>query len=347
MLLAHPGRVTRRVFVKLRASRLFSKQGKSSEQEAAAQRKLYDEWLQLHQDRPEILYHYTTAPGLLGILQAGRLWASNSRFMNDPTEITYATRLFRRVSLTEIEAYNSQRFRFESQGVENVRACVTNWLDEYEENARVYASCFCTSGDLLSQWRGYGAFGGGYAIGLASKYVGKTKLTLPPRETVLRKVIYDPQTQERLISRHVRALCELNFVGNMVGILGVLGLELFSWFFSECLNCFKDPAYAQEEEWRAICFGRDGPKILFQPKWRATAGHIVPYTELDFTRKSGEHKGKLPIKTIWYGPTLNPDATERALRLLLESCGYPVQLPHGQPVANSVAIQRSRIPFNG
>jgi hypothetical protein len=142
---------SRRVFVKLRASRLFGKQGKASQQEAVAQRKLYDEWLQLHQDRPKILYHYTTAPGLLGILQAGRLWASNSRFMNDPTEITYATRLFRRVSLAEIEAYNSQRFGFKSQGVENVRACVTNWLDEYEENARVYASCFCTSGDLLSQ----------------------------------------------------------------------------------------------------------------------------------------------------------------------------------------------------
>ena len=44
-----------------------------------------------------------------------------------------------------------------------------------------------------------------------------TKLTLPPRETVLRKVIYDSQTQERLISGHVRALCELNLLDEKVG----------------------------------------------------------------------------------------------------------------------------------
>ena len=313
-------------------------------EKAEAQRKLYGEWLRLHDDRPEFLYHYTTAQGLLGILQSGRLWASNSRFMNDPSEIVYATRLFRKVSLAELDAFNARGFK--AKGVDLVREYIMGWLQEYEENARVFVACFCTSGDLLSQWRGYGAYGGGYAIGLYGKYVGVSRLTLRPREAVLRKVIYDPAIQERLIREQVRALCDLNSVRNRVAPV-VLGLELFLRFFSECLNCFKDPAYAQEEEWRAIRFGREGPKVLFQPKWRTNSGRVVPYTELDITRKSGVQKGKLPINVIWYGPTLNPDATERALRLLLESQGYLVELSQGKSEPNSVAVRRSGIPFNG
>lgn len=312
---------------------------------AEAQRKVYEDWLRLHSDPPESLYHYTTAQGLLGILESGRLWASNSRFMNDPSEIVYATQLFRRVALAEIDAFNA---RFKVKGVELLRMLITSWLQEYEENARVYVSCFCKSGDLLSQWRGYGAYGGGYAIGFDGKHVGESKLTQPPQGAYLRKVIYDPELQERLVREQVRAVREINAIGNLAGIFDVLGLNLFSWFFSESLNCFKDPAYAQEEEWRAICFGRDGPKVLFQPKWRTNSGRLVPYTELDLTSSSDAHKGKLlPIKDIWYGPTLNPVTTERALRLLLESCGYLVEAPQGKSEPNSVAVRRSGIPFTG
>lgn len=31
-------------------------------------------------------YHYTDAQGLLGIIQNGRLWATDIRFLNDPSE---------------------------------------------------------------------------------------------------------------------------------------------------------------------------------------------------------------------------------------------------------------------
>src|SRR4030095_10743470 len=118
--------------------------------------------LSLHHNRPEILYHYTTAHGLLGILQSGELWASNSRWMNDPSEILYASQPLRRVALDEISVCKRQ-FEHDFKGLEQ---CITNWLDDYENNARVYVSCFCKDGDLLSQWRGYGAYGGGYAVGL-------------------------------------------------------------------------------------------------------------------------------------------------------------------------------------
>ena len=57
----------------------------------------YIEWLRLHEDPPPTLYHYTTADALIPILQSGHLWATNSRFMNDPTELSYAILLLRQV----------------------------------------------------------------------------------------------------------------------------------------------------------------------------------------------------------------------------------------------------------
>jgi hypothetical protein len=42
----------------------------------------------------KVLYHYTTTDALLGILQAGSLWATDIRFLNDSTEFTFARDLF-------------------------------------------------------------------------------------------------------------------------------------------------------------------------------------------------------------------------------------------------------------
>jgi len=38
---------------------------------------------------PECLYHYTTAPGLAGILNSRSIRATNFSFLNDPSEIEY------------------------------------------------------------------------------------------------------------------------------------------------------------------------------------------------------------------------------------------------------------------
>jgi hypothetical protein len=43
---------------------------------------------------PEILYHYTTREGLLGILRSRTVWATSIRFLNDASEYTYAQSKF-------------------------------------------------------------------------------------------------------------------------------------------------------------------------------------------------------------------------------------------------------------
>src|SRR5262245_39760281 len=38
----------------------------------------------------DLLYHYTTQAGLLGIIESGALWASNVRYLNDRGEFGHA-----------------------------------------------------------------------------------------------------------------------------------------------------------------------------------------------------------------------------------------------------------------
>lgn len=301
--------------------------------------KLEDEWINLHVQRPKILYHYTTAQGLLGVLESGRLWATNSRFMNDTSEIGYATTLFRDVVTTEVE-------KFQSPKLGKLQKTVIGWLDEYEKDAKVYVACFCMNGDLLSQWRGYGAAGGGFSIGFLADRVGHPALTsLDKPNPILRKVIYRPSVQKRLIRERITALCELELVKlkspqrHKVQQAAYAAWMMFSLFLSEALNCFKDPAYEEEQEWRIIQHGRnyegkDTCKISF----RSNGGRIIPYTILNFTASgSKETRGHLPIKIIGFGPTLNPNITQRSLRLLCDAHGYG---------KSEVTIKRSGIPFS-
>ena len=299
---------------------------------------LAEQWLSHHRRRPRYLYHYTSAQGLLGMLQSNRVWATNSRFMNDPTEIAYAIRLVREVADANLR-------EGDARWLKEVRDWVETFIGEYENNAKVYIACFCSEGDLLSQWRGYGAVGGGYSIGFIGKHTGAEEVTSAEKpEPILRKVIYDRRTQARLVGDWLRGLSVLEQARRKKP--GQLRAQqrvndwwaFFNMFLSECLNCFKDPAYREEQEWRLIQFGRFAREEVVKASFRSRGERLVPYVEVDFRPARGPYRDKLPIRVIRYGPTLEPVVTERSLHLLREAYGYDER---------RLTIARSGVPFSG
>jgi hypothetical protein len=282
----------------------------------------YAEWLSLHQEQPPILYHYTTADGLFSMLQSGHMWATDSRYMNDPTELRYATSLLREVMAEELKG---------KQGRD-----VGDWLkwilDEQDAEARVYLASFCADGDLLSQWRAYGAFGGGYALGFdpGCLYGRQTREKRPYR--ILRKVIYDAELQRRIMRDWLTELVRQKTVQQRNAVA-----RDFLNFLSECLSTFKDPGYREEAEWRLIQFGRDEARTWTWPtKFRARAGQVVPYADLDLSKSKGQLAGKLPVRVIVHGPTLNPARAMRSLEQFCASRGFS---------ADILDLRASKIPF--
>lgn len=118
-------------------------------------------WRRLQGDPPEIIYHYTNADGLVGIVSSGSLWATDLRFVNDASELDHA--------LKSMEAaIERARGRFTSPTQANLLDRLDDAVGHREMFPSVHSVSFSANGDLLSQWRAYGGDGGGYAIGFAS-----------------------------------------------------------------------------------------------------------------------------------------------------------------------------------
>lgn len=127
--------------------------------------------------RDDTLFHYTSAAGLIGILQTGKLWCTASYCTNDQSELSVGeevlTSIFSNATQELIAADDPMVSIFGSRGVD-----IYEYASGYKglvisllfNKMTAYISCFCTPtakedfyNGLLSQWRAYGE-DGGYAI---------------------------------------------------------------------------------------------------------------------------------------------------------------------------------------
>jgi hypothetical protein len=281
------------------------------------------------------LYHYTTADGLHAMLQSGHVWATDCFYLNDPHELRYGFDVVRAVAEKMLGQKKSPALQ---QFIEHLPITIQDKL----EQGRVYLVSFCTKGDLLSQWRGYAAAGGGYAIGFdPSRLYGRTKYEKEPYR-VLRQVVYTLAEQERIIQQWLQREV-------VKAPLEHAEYELLM-LFSDHLMFFKNPSYDEEGEWRLVLFGRHTDNSWVWPaKYRVRGGQIIPYADFDLTKSTGPLAGKLPINTIVCGPGVNWPRARKSLTSLCESLGYRCRSHEGwDQVAvepGTVDIRRSIIPF--
>lgn len=136
---------------------------------------------------PALLYHYTSAEGVLGILGRCEMLASDLRFLNDARELIFArdvvvARL--RQAANELEAQPDEDIGRVEARVDLMRNCAYQ-ADRVSEWLQIFVVCFCEEGDLLSQWRGYGQTAG-YALGFDREALDAST---GERDT-LRRVVY-------------------------------------------------------------------------------------------------------------------------------------------------------------
>src|SRR5579872_4700092 len=136
----------------------------------------------------EIVWHYTTGEGFLGILQSSTLYATQVAALNDSRETEYATDLFKQAVKQVITDKSA-----DSNAVAFLNT-VLEFVKEEPDNptrgiSKFFVTCFSAEGDDVSQWDRY-AKRNGYAIGFFP-----AALNREPNSSLYR-VAYDRVKQE-------------------------------------------------------------------------------------------------------------------------------------------------------
>jgi hypothetical protein len=156
----------------------------------------------------DVLYHYTTPVGLIGIVEDKGLWATDVEFVNDAQELRFGREELGKALLEKAnELSPAGSSATVAGGPDESRATVMRSVADHLEPGgiflrkpahSVYVACFCEEGDLLSQWRAYGP-SGGYAIGFRTSNLRAMGSTPTPtrRSRADRRVFLRSQSGQR------------------------------------------------------------------------------------------------------------------------------------------------------
>jgi hypothetical protein len=261
---------------------------------------------------PSILYHYTDAHGLLGILQTHDLWATNVLYLNDAKEVHYGHELGQ-------DFING--FSTDSRIYRNLRRGLGYFASMTSQaNVNNYVVSFCAKPDLLSQWRAYGHNGTGFAIGFDRAELAEM---LDPGNTYqifsLFPLVYGEGLQRELLSEFAAVMekyCDESSTAD-------LHWEDLRPWLNLILKC-KHPLFREENEWR-LSLVRLQP--CGKPLYRVKDGNIVPYEKIKLRVKA--------VVSVQVGPTADPDIAERVVRDLLKYEGH----------AYATVVESSRVPL--
>lgn len=274
------------------------------------------------------LYHYTMAEGLTGILQTCSIYGSNVRYLNDASEarhaLEFAAELLGRPALEQ--AFGVCGERLKQYGSFFFDHADVLWKED------AYVTSFCEDSDLLSQWRAYAM--GGFAILFAPVYSGSDFLLWSKAiwRTTIQKVIYKDEEQKnallKILAAGIKATEKASGDHKLENMIGtVTSMQLQMW-----IHTAKHPGFEHEREWRIISsMGPHSEPLKTDEGFqiRVVSGQLIPCIRLT------PAKGKLlPVLGVKCGPSESRELTEKAVRLLLASHGYPVD-----------QVSTSKIPF--
>ncbi|MFF1946160.1 DUF2971 domain-containing protein [Rhodococcus qingshengii] len=194
---------------------------------------------------------------------------------------------------------------------------------------RCFSVCFCESGDLLSQWRGYAGGVGGFAIGFPREVLrqysyGIHRMALGnrddmPSHTQLVQVAYGEDAARRQADDLVQHLAAAFTAGELlVDVDGTPSMVVALRAFYTIAGV-KHAAFAEEREWRLLAISEG--KVV---KTRGRAGGLVPYMDVVVNGRldpSTEHIAEQPVRRIVVGPSPDQKAQVAGVHDLLAARG--------------------------
>ncbi len=264
---------------------------------------------------PGILYHYTDAYGLKGIIEEKKIRATHVAFMNDSDEYMHAVLLFKEELEKRRLSTNDEKFsKFFEALIELLS--ITHITNFYP----FFIACFSVAKNSLNQWRAYGKGEGGFSLGLDSEALYGFSHKLPGGGGLV-PVIYSKASKLQLINtcinfllREYEALINSKDINNNEELRkhwAEVVLEILAY----AAPLFKQDEFHEESEWRLIWRVRyeDEKLIQFLPK----STFLSAYVNLDFSLLS------LPLRAIDIGPGRYKEMSLVATRALCRNNNLP------------------------
>tara|TARA_B110001452_G_scaffold156302_1_gene130140 strand:+ start:837 stop:1718 length:882 start_codon:yes stop_codon:yes gene_type:complete len=275
---------------------------------------------------PETLYHYTSGPGLMGILNEDALWATHLEYMNDSSETTYVLGLLDKMVTTALADGNTISLGKEQHEISSEASKVMRKVAQGSLSLGGYVVCFSSEDDDLAQWRGYGPVNSGYSLGFNGKKLGE----LNKRWIPLRCLYIEAEQNQKLFDWIVTLDKSISSIPRTAIRDDRLYRSKLADALTEFLLLsveFKHPKFKDEEEWRLFCLDFNDLYQEPQIKIRSDGAMLRPYWPLRLAL--GENPDLLTSVTV--GPTNHLDLGCKALKLFRPG----------------LEVRPSNIPFRG
>lgn len=275
------------------------------------------------------LYHYTNQAGLLGIIRNKQIWATHTQYLNDSREFLHAVQVLRHELRKSRAAHRGKGARgiFGALDTSLPEPSVSNEEDraalrEMYRPARdpglpsvnVFVASFSEVRDSVSQWRAY-ASSGGFCLGFHGDRLADAVIA---QKFYFAQCIYDRREQEKLVHALIEQVLE-----EIINWKRREGAEQNLWApggnLRMYLNCYapilKDPAFAEEREWRAISrpLKCTGPRFDF----REGNSMLIPFYRVPLDGEGGS----IPLEEVVIGPTPDPEHSAASVRSFLVGQG--------------------------
>ena len=295
----------------------------------------------------DLLWHYTDAAGLLGIVEKSQIWLTHVDFLNDSQEYRIARDLLHEV-LAEIGSDTQEQDlvrRFAQVAL--ARLQIHDRQDERFPFG-AYVASFSTLDDDLSQWRAYGRSGAKFSIGFSKESLMQWAEQLSYRFGAAN---YDNELAKQELRRQFLATQETmakSWIGPASGFNytdpDAIHIPSFLAEITKLIEPLrpwaKHSAFKSESEYRLVADFRVPPSgspvapgvAHVLPTFRQGPGHLIPYICADIPRSLNA------IREIRVGPTSDPVKALSSIQFLVDTI-------ERKGHCENMQVASSKIPF--
>lgn len=279
---------------------------------------------------PDILFHYTSQEGLLGIIQGKEIFATEIRYLNDAMEFAYAIGF----AITAIKWLKKKYFSSYPVLLEQTVSRLKRLEKQVgsADNAPIFVCSLSSVGDLLSQWRGYCPNANGYSLGFRFEKIDELAKY---HGLALSRCLYREMDQTRKIKELLDQATSVYEAGRKSTLEWEArrtvrieaAISVFMTGFLDIAPTLKDPKFEEESEWRLISHTGTSAFPLY---FRVGKSMLIPYSKFPLIDREGDFS----IAKIYVGPTPHKSLSAQSVRRLLRA-----------NTLNECIVESSSVPY--